>query len=423
MSELWINWRDENGAGGRVRAGRSPFIIGRVAGADLVIPNSKLSREHVSIERSGDGFVISDRGSSNGTELNSAPLIVPTEIFDGDRAVLGGGVALKFDIGWEEPASQESEEVYEPVVVQEAVVTVDAPPAAAAVEAEPGDGGVPMWLLIGGPIALLSFLFVAVGLILILGGGNSNQVSGINVRSSRTPDDDPTPDKTPTSKSPTGTPSGSPGGSSNESIPVPSPAANGENAKVEQNAAKFLRLAAQNDPNAFITADQAQKVSTRVKQFSNSSTLATNIESARKSSAAIKSLAASKNLTPQFLATAALAKLGNTKGDVLQTAESIAPVLEKLRTPIGCELYDDCLLMVAAYDQGEKGDFMRLRNTLQDLATKFPESSRVIRSIWFLQKQGKITDSEFDFALRFLAIGTITQNPKDFGVSAEPLTL
>jgi hypothetical protein len=80
-------------------------------------------------------------------------------------------------------------------------------------------------------------------------------------------------------------------------------------------------------------------------------------------------------------------------------------------------------MMIAAYDQGEKGDFMRLRNTLQDLATKFPESSRVIRSIWFLQKQGKITDSEFDFALRFLAIGTITQNPKDFGVKAEPLTL
>jgi len=151
--------------------------------------------------------------------------------------------------------------------------------------------------------------------------------------------------------------------------------------------------------------------------------LAANIESARKSSAAIKSLATSKNLTPQFLATAALAKLGNTKGDVLQTAQAVATVLEKLRTPIGCELYDDCLMMIAAYDQGEKGDFMRLRNTLQELATKFPESSRVIRSIWFLQKQGKITDSEFDFALRFLAIGTITQNPKDFGVTAEPLTL
>lgn len=422
MSELWINWRDENGAAGRVRVDRSPFIIGRVPGADLVIPNSKLSREHVSIERSGDGFLISDRGSSNGTEFNSTPLIVPTEIMDGDRAVLGGGVAMKFEIGWDEPAAEEPEAAYGAEIVQEAAVTVDAPPAAVAIEAEPGEGGVPMWLLVGGPIALVLFLIVGVGLIFLLGSGNSNQVSGINVRSSRTPDDSPTEEKTPTSKTPSGTPSGSPG-SSNENIPIPSPTSTGENAKVEQNAAAFLRKAAQNDPNAFITADQAQKVSTKVKQFSNSSTLAANIESARKNAAAIKSLATSKNLTPQFLATAALTKLGNSSGDVLQTAQAIAPVLEKLRTPIGCELYDDCLMMIAAYDQGEKGDFMRLRNTLQDLATKFPESSRVIRSIWFLQKQGKITDAEFDFALRFLAIGTITQNPKDFGVKAEPLTL
>jgi len=422
MSELWINWRDENGAGGRVRMDGSPFIIGRVAGADLVIPNSKLSREHVSIERSGDGFLISDRGSSNGTEFNLAPLIVPTEIMDGDRAVLGGGAALKFEIGWDESVVEEAEDAYESEIVQEAAVTVDAPPAAVALEANTGDGGVPMWLLVGGPVALVLFLIVGIGLIFLFGGGNSKQVSGINIRTSRTPDDGPTEEKTPTSKTPSGTPSGSPG-PSNENIPVPSPTSSGENAKVEQNAAKFLRLAAQNDPNAFITADQAQKVSTRVKQFINSQALAANIESARKSSAAIKSLATSKNLTPQFLATAALAKLGNTKGDVLQTAQAVATVLEKLRTPIGCELYDDCLMMIAAYDQGEKGDFMRLRNTLQELATKFPESSRVIRSIWFLQKQGKITDSEFDFALRFLAIGTITQNPKDFGVTAEPLTL
>ena len=141
MSELWINWRDENGAGGRVRMDRSPFIIGRVAGADLVIPNSKLSREHVSIERSGDGFLISDRGSSNGTEFNLAPLIVPTEIMDGDRAVLGGGAALKFEIGWDESVVGEAEDAYESGIVQEAAVTVDAPPSAIALEAKTGDGG------------------------------------------------------------------------------------------------------------------------------------------------------------------------------------------------------------------------------------------------------------------------------------------
>lgn len=137
----------------------------------------------------------------------------------------------------------------------------------------------------------------------------------------------------------------------------------------------------------------------------------------------IRNLATAKNIKPQLLAGAALAKLGGTRGDVVQTARSMADTLEKLNTQIGSELADDAVLLVAAYDQGESGDFMKLRNMLQDLATKSPESSRAIRSIWFLHKNGKITDAEFDMALRFLAIGTISQNPSDFGVNAEALTL
>jgi hypothetical protein len=56
---------------------------------------------------------------------------------------------------------------------------------------------------------------------------------------------------------------------------------------------------------------------------------------------------------------------------------------------------------------------------LQSLTDKFPESSRRIRTIWFLKENGRITDSQFEFALRFLAVGTISQNPADFGVNAE----
>ena len=118
-----------------------------------------------------------------------------------------------------------------------------------------------------------------------------------------------------------------------------------------------------------------------------------------------------------------MAKLGNSRGDVLQAANSVADVLDKLGTQVGNESSDDALLMIAAFDQGSAGDFMKMRNMLQDLANKFPESARSIRSIWFLEKNGKITPAEFDSALTFLAIGTITQNPKDFGVNAEALSL
>jgi len=280
-----------------------------------------------------------------------------------------------------------------------------------------------VWLLITGPLAAILLLVVGIGLLYVFSGGSTTIAESPNriSRPPRDPDDNgdatPRPDRTPTTNS-------SPGDTSQPSNgSTPPPANLGETAKVEKSGAAFLRRIAQNDQTAFLTSDQAEKVNSRVKQLSGSQSLAANIESARKSSTQLKALASSKNLKPQFLATAAMAKLGNNRGDVLQTAQSMADILDKLHTQIGDELSDDCLLMIAAFDQGQRGDFQGLRNMLQDLATKVPESSRAIRTIWFLQKQNKISGAEFDLAIEFLAVGTISQSPKDFGISADPLVL
>jgi len=212
-------------------------------------------------------------------------------------------------------------------------------------------------------------------------------------------------------------------GSDDPGNPTPTPANLSDTAKVEINGAGFLRKIAQNDPKAFLTTEQAQKVGAKVKQFGSSSAVADNINSARKNAGQIKAIAVTKNMKPQFLAVAAIAKLGSSRGDVVQTAQSMSEVLDKLSIQLGNEFYDDCLLTIAAFDQGTAGDTMKMRNMLQELANKSADSSRAIRTIWFLQKQSKITPAEFDRALTFLAIGTITQNPKDFGVNAEALNL
>ncbi len=179
---------------------------------------------------------------------------------------------------------------------------------------------------------------------------------------------------------------------------------------------------AQNDPTAFLTGDQAKRVDGKIKQLGKSSAIAENINSARKNASQIKALAASKNLQPQFLAVAAITKLGSSRGDIMQAATSVADVYDKLSIPIGHRLADDSLLMVAAYDQGAAGETLKMRNMLQAL-TKANEGAREIRSIWFLEKNGKITQAEFDRALSFLAIGTIAENPKEFGLNADALTL
>ena len=99
------------------------------------------------------------------------------------------------------------------------------------------------------------------------------------------------------------------------------------------------------------------------------------------------------------------------------------PVLGKLSTHLGTEFGEDALLVIAAYRQGEAGEFLRMRNMLQSLSNQFPDSSRAIRTIWFLEENKKITVTEFDAALTFLAIGAITQNPQAFGVNAKALAL
>ena len=113
--------------------------------------------------------------------------------------------------------------------------------------------------------------------------------------------------------------------------------------------------------------------------------------------------------------------MGSRSEAPVRTAQTAAKILENLGLNIGNELADDCLLVMAAYGQGERGQFMKMRNLLQKIAVESPASTREIRTIWFLEKNKKISAAEFDFALTFLALGTIAQNPKAFGVNADAL--
>lgn len=430
MPQLWLKFKDENGDEQRLAVRGELFTVGRHSSNDLTVTDSRLSREHIRIELVSGDFVVSDSGSSNGTTINGGKLGGQTNLRDGDLLDLGGGLRITVEIEAvaEKPVTPPEADADLPGQPQ-AVPPAYAPAAASA----PANDGIPTSFFILAPLLGIFVLVIAGGIIFLffrdtgpVDSGNDDEIVYSNADDD-TPstDDDDTPK--PRVKSPTPSTVGTPNGGTT-TLPGPGgteppPTNLSETAKIEQNGAAFLRRIAQNEPKAFLTGDQAQKVNAKVKQIGKSSALAENINAARKNSAQIKSLAASKNLTPQFLAVAAITKLGSGRGDIMQAAASVADVYDKLATQIGSELGDDALLMVAAYDQGAAGDTMKMRNVLQDLANKSNEGVRTIRSIWFLQKNGKITQGEFDRALSFLAIGTITQNPKEFGVNAEALTL
>jgi hypothetical protein len=435
MRQLWLKFKDENGDEQRNAVEIELFTVGRHSANDLTVSDSRLSREHVRIESVDGEFYVSDSGSSNGTELNELKLNGQAKLKNGDLLNLGGGLRITIEI--EEMAGEH--DAAPPETAAEMPAPVASPPTYAPAASATASEGIPTSFFIIAPLLGLLVLVFIGGLIFLFSKGDKTpEISdtGDDYYSTGNDDDekpaknddDDQPVKPVKSSTPvtTGTPAN--GGPITTSSPVPSgtdlPTTNfGETAKVEQNGALFLRRIAQNDPKAFLTGDQAQKVNAKVKQIGKSGALAENINAARKNAAQIKSLAASKNLKPQFLAVAAITKLGSGRGDIMQAAESVADIYDKLSTQIGSEFGEDSLLMVAAFDQGAAGDTMKMRNMLQDLATKSTEGARTIRTIWFLQKNGKISQSEFDRALNFLAIGTITQNPKEFGVKAEALML
>lgn len=463
MTELFLKYNDDNGAEKRAPVKGEKFFVGRHSESDLCIPDGRLSRQHVKIETLGDKFKASDAGSSNGTKLNDKQLTEPVELNNGDRLELGGlkmFVEIKSDEDVEEPPMPEAD-----VDAPEAAANGmgDLPAPAFGVPAAPAFGapavpafGAPAAPAFGSPAApaeakssssMLLLVFIPIlGLILLVFAGVVvyllvSEPTTTTAKKSGDRDDlyGDSDDLGSTSKSPkdkvntdsgtTTPPTGTNSSGNSGTTETPSgtnsapPGKLSDVAKIEKNGGAFLRSIAQNNPRAFLTSEQAERVSSKVKQLGSSSAVADNLKNANKNSSALKSLAASKNLKPQFLAIAAVAKLGGSRGDVLQTAQGMTDVLDKLTTHLGNELADDSLLVIAAYGQGSAGDFMKMRNMLQDLATKSPESSRAIRTIWFLQKNGKITQSEYENALNFLAIGTISQNPKEFGVNAEALTL
>lgn len=406
MAKLTFTYVDADGAKQSFELADDRTIIGRHSECEISISDGRLSREHLAIERKGDEFYASDLNSSNGSELNGEPIIERVRLNNRDKLSLGG---FEIEVEIEEIPESGSAPLADPPPEPDI-----AAPHLQAQTTQADISSVKMFLVIAA--AMVIFVVVVLGAILLMMPGQKRGGNGNFVASTF---DEPTP-RPGASRSASPTPAIEVSNGNSSVTPPdntsPTKPATEVDAKVEQNAAKFLQKAAANDQRAFITGAQAQIVASRVKSLAGSSAISDNITSARKSASAISEIARTKNLRPQFVAAAAVAKLGTSRGDVLATARSMADTLDRFGTQIGNELGDDCLVLIAALDQG---DPMKMRNMLQSLATSSTESPRTIRSIWWLKKNGKITDAEYESALRFLAVGTIAQNPADFGVNTE----
>jgi tetratricopeptide (TPR) repeat protein len=71
------------------------MVVGRAADNAISIPDTSVSRKHVLLRNTGDGWAASDMGSGNGTLVNSAAIAEETPLSDGDVITLGD-TELKF---------------------------------------------------------------------------------------------------------------------------------------------------------------------------------------------------------------------------------------------------------------------------------------------------------------------------------------
>lgn len=65
------------------------MVVGRAADADLSIPDTSVSRRHLEVRKVGHGWVVSDLGSGNGTDLNGVRITEESPLRNGDVLTLG----------------------------------------------------------------------------------------------------------------------------------------------------------------------------------------------------------------------------------------------------------------------------------------------------------------------------------------------
>ena len=68
---------------------QSRYVIGREEQSELRIKSTSVSRRHAEIHWAGEGFVLFDLGSTNGTHLNGWRIKLPCYLHNGD--VIGVG--------------------------------------------------------------------------------------------------------------------------------------------------------------------------------------------------------------------------------------------------------------------------------------------------------------------------------------------
>lgn len=450
------------GTTGRVAVDAKIFTIGRSPDNDLVINDTDISRRHAVIENYGRQAQISDCGSQNGTELNGEQVTAAHELTDGDRLLLGGTYSIdvrvnqrtnadgrrtrssRFDRN-DPNAFQARYEATADDGLGDAARPSQTPARRNLANPAQQNAARSVWLsvpVIAGGAALL-LVFVTIALVFIIVSQSPQTDSRTRRRRPR-----PTPTVTNTNDQNVDVETNNATANSNvvtgdnasnttanttgdtESVGTDGGGGTSHD-KLEAAATRFIRqITPDTSPYAFsseIAEQTLAEIDKRVKELSRDAGVRAGLQRLQSSKQEIASGASEKGFKPALVAFAALAESGGG-GDVTSTARGMLPTLLTLRATIGYETADDGLMLVAAYKYPYRppiGSQTRAAHPLiersREMAKRSTEPPAKFRNVWYLHKHGALTEAAYDYVLRFVALGIIAQNPKEYGIEAAPL--
>jgi pSer/pThr/pTyr-binding forkhead associated (FHA) protein len=441
--ELTLNVRESGGHVRRVAVRARRFTIGRSPDSDLFIEDWNLSRRHAIVETFDGAPYISDAGSQNGTSVNGRPINAPTPLSHGDIVSLGGSCELEVSLGGFAEINRAPQATTGRAPARSLPAATS--PAAAASLSSAVSARLTTPVIAASSVVLI--LFVAAALALATRACNrtpdaafeddaqTNKARGRKegerketgeTRVAERDDEDSSVanrnDDAATTDQPVPVDETNAGGVVPDAGTNTGEASN-ENSvaddteRIEPLAAGVMRSIS-SDPNPNIREKYLKEIGARVRGYRGSKTLAASLNAMRsRGLAQLAGAARSSGLKLPLVAYAGLAQADRAgSGDPVRAAQEMLPRLTKMARLFSTELANDSLLTVAACDEGAS-----LFQTINRLSQRERESPAIIRNVWYLHERRQLDPRAYDFVLRFLAIGVVAQNPRQFQIDAEPL--
>jgi pSer/pThr/pTyr-binding forkhead associated (FHA) protein len=375
------------------------FTIGREAGNDLVLNDVGMSRRHALLTNYGGVVQVADCGSSNGTFVNGRRISGPTDLRDGDVIEVGDGCEITVNLSTPMSVPQ----VTNAPPPDERASSPNswgprAPLPTKQVAPAPGGLNVPIIAL----SSVVAILLIAVTAVII-----------------RQAVVKPRPGPTPTPTREASTPEDTPTASPNDGQSTSTPAAEPEQARIERYARQLMRRVSSKDTDYPFSPRALEEIAQRVNRFRAQPALPAALAKLSQRSGELTTLARREDLTPALLAYTALAATdGGQQGDPAAAAGRLLPYLFLCKQLLGVESADSSLLVVAASSMpgGSKKT-----HPLLGLIQGCRLNPATERTVWYLREHCNLGQQPYDFALNFIALGVIAQNPAQFNVSGPAL--